>query len=117
MTFDTNPDGSTKRISCSSRTITAWLSWTGRSARKWRAWSTPRCRAPRTHNDGLQGAPAHGLAVPDGKNLWSTSKVDGYAYVYSLADLKEVGRVFVGQHPEWLTFTPDGKYGLHRRGG
>ena len=22
--------------------------------------------------------------------------------------LKEVGRVFVGQHPEWLTFTPDG---------
>ena len=34
----------------------------------------------------------------------------GYAYVYSLADLKEVGRVFVGQHPEWFTFTPDGKF-------
>jgi YVTN family beta-propeller protein len=36
--------------------------------------------------------------------------VYGYAYVLSLPDLKEVGRVFVGQHPEWLTFTPDGKY-------
>jgi YVTN family beta-propeller protein len=35
--------------------------------------------------------------------------VYGYAYVHALPDLKEVGRVFVGQHPEWLTFTPDGK--------
>jgi YVTN family beta-propeller protein len=63
-----------------------------------------------THSDGLQGAPAHGLGIPDGKHLWSTSKVNGYAYVYSLDDLKEVGRVFVGQHPEWFTFTPDGSY-------
>ena len=62
------------------------------------------------HTDGLQTAPAHGLAVtPDGKSLWSTSKVYGYAYVHSLPDLKEIGRVFVGQHPEWLTLTPDGK--------
>ena len=61
------------------------------------------------HTDGLQGAPAHGLGVPDGKHLWSTSKVNGYAYIYNLSDLKEVGRVFVGQHPEWFTFTPDGK--------
>ena len=60
--------------------------------------------------DGLQGAPAHGLAVsPDGKTLWSTSKVYSHVYIHSLPDLKEVGRVFVGQHPEWITFTPDGK--------
>ncbi len=25
------------------------------------------------------------------------------AYVHSLPDLKEIGRVFVGQHPEWVT--------------
>ena len=30
---------------------------------------------------------------------------------YNLSDLKETGRVFVGQHPEWLTFMPDGKTG------
>ena len=61
------------------------------------------------HHDGLQGAPAHGLVVaPDGKSLWSTSKVYGYAYVYALPEINEIGRVFVGQHPEWLTFTPDG---------
>ena len=63
------------------------------------------------HADGLQGAPAHGLGVsPDGKTLWSTSKVYGHAYIHSLPDLNEIGRVFVGQHPEWVTFTPDGKY-------
>jgi YVTN family beta-propeller protein len=62
-------------------------------------------------SDGLQGAPTHGLTVsPDGTRLWSTGKVYGYAYVHSLPDLKEVGRVFVGQHPEWVTFTPDGRY-------
>ena len=48
--------------------------------------------------------------TPDGKSLWSTSKVYGYAYVHSLPDLKEIGRVFVGQHPEWLTLTPDGRF-------
>ncbi|MFN8060458.1 MAG: hypothetical protein U0Q12_14990 [Vicinamibacterales bacterium] len=46
---------------------------------------------------------------PDGKTLWSTSKVYGYAYVHSLPDLREIGRVPVGQHPEWLTFSPDGR--------
>ena len=30
--------------------------------------------------------------------------------MHSLPDLEEIGRVFVGQHPEWVTFTPDGKY-------
>jgi YVTN family beta-propeller protein len=71
----------------------------------------PAIAGEHPHTDGLQGAPAHGLAVsPDGTRLWSTSKVYGYAFVHSLPDLKEVGRVFVGQHPEWVTFTPDGKY-------
>jgi YVTN family beta-propeller protein len=36
--------------------------------------------------------------------------VFSYAYVHSLPDLKEKGRVFVGQHPEWVTFTPDGRF-------
>ena len=47
--------------------------------------------------------------TPDGKQLWSTSKVYGYAYVHSLPDLKEIAKVFVGQHPEWVTFSPDGR--------
>ncbi len=62
------------------------------------------------HTQGLQGAPAHGLGVtPDGKILFATSKVYGQLYAYSLPDLKPIGSVHVGQHPEWLTFSPDGK--------
>jgi YVTN family beta-propeller protein len=110
MTFETNPDGSTKRIfvQLSDYHGVAVVDWAQRKeVLRWEHAAVPGAE---THTDGLQGAPAHGLGIPDGKHLWSTSKVNGYAYVYSLADLKEVGRVFVGQHPEWFTFTPDGKF-------
>ena len=30
--------------------------------------------------------------------------------MHELPGLREVGRVFVGQHPEWLTFSPDGRF-------
>jgi YVTN family beta-propeller protein len=30
-------------------------------------------------------------------------------YFYSLPDLKVQGEAKVGHHPDWLTFTPDGK--------
>lgn len=110
MTFEANPDGSTKRIfvQLSDYHGVAVVDWAQRKeVTRWEHATVPGAE---THTDGLQGAPAHGLGIPDGKHLWSTSKVNGYAYVYSLADLKEVGRVFVGQHPEWFTFTPDGRY-------
>jgi YVTN family beta-propeller protein len=62
------------------------------------------------HTQGLQAAPAHGLGVtPDGKILFATSKVYSQLYAYSLPDLKLIGSLNVGQHPEWLTFSPDGK--------
>lgn len=60
--------------------------------------------------DGVQGAPAHGLAItPDGRVLWSTSKWYGYVAAYSLPDLKLMKVVPVGLIPEWLTIPPDGK--------
>ena len=60
--------------------------------------------------DGVQGSPSHGIGItPDGKTLWATSKWFGYAYCYSLPDLKFLGKVDVGLGPEWLTFTPDGQ--------
>ena len=109
MTFDTNPDGSTKRIfvQVSEYNGVVVVDWaTRKEVARFEHSEVPGAEK---HTDGLQGAPAHGLGVPDGKHLWSTSKVNGYAYIYNLSDLKEVGRVFVGQHPEWFTFTPDGK--------
>jgi YVTN family beta-propeller protein len=62
------------------------------------------------HTEGLQGAPAHGLAITaDGKKLFATSKWYGQLYAYSLPDLKPLGSVHVGQHPEWITLSPDNK--------
>ncbi|HUU32900.1 MAG TPA: hypothetical protein VMW48_02490, partial [Vicinamibacterales bacterium] len=110
MTFETNPDGSTRRIfvQLSDYHGVAVVDWAQR--KEVQRFEHAAVSGAETHTDGLQGAPAHGLGIPaGGKTLWSTSKVNGYAYVYALGDLKEVGRVFVGQHPEWLTFTPDGK--------
>lgn len=57
------------------------------------------------------GAPAHGIQVsPDNKTLWVNSSVAGAVFVYSLPDLKLLGHVVVGNVPDWLTFTPDGKF-------
>jgi YVTN family beta-propeller protein len=111
MAFDTKPDGSTNRIYVQLSEFHGFAAVDFDSGKEVARIEHPPIEGEHPHTDGLQGAPAHGLAVsPDGKRLWSTSKVYGYAYVHSLPDLKEVGRVPVGQHPEWVTFTPDGRY-------
>ena len=70
----------------------------------------PEVPASERVTEGLQGAPAHGLAVtPDGKTLGVLSKMNTKVYFYSLPDLKLLGESKVGHHPDWLTFTPDGK--------
>ena len=110
MTFDTNPDGSTKRIFVQLSNFHGFVAVDFNTGQEVARLEHPAIPDVHAHKDGLQGAPAHGLGVtPDGKQLWSTSKVYGYAYVHSLPDLKEIARVPAGQHPEWLTFTPDGK--------
>lgn len=111
MAFDTHPDGSTRNIYVQLSNFHGFAVVDFASGRETARVEHPAIEGEHPHTDGLQGAPAHGLAVsPDGRQLWSTSKVYGYAYVHALPDLKEVGRVFVGQHPEWVTFTPDGRF-------
>jgi YVTN family beta-propeller protein len=68
----------------------------------------PDIPADQRHTEGLQGSPAHGIGVaPDGKTLWVNSKMNSHVYAYSLPDLTLLGGVHVGDHPDWLTFTPD----------
>jgi len=111
MAFTTKADGSTDRIVVQLSDFHGFVTVDFDSGKETARVEHPAIEGEHPHRDGLQGAPAHGLAVsPDGTRLWSTSKVYGYAYVHSLPDLKEVGRVFVGQHPEWVTFTPDGRF-------
>lgn len=109
MTFDTKPDGSTKNIFVQLSGFHGFAVVDFDSRAEVARIEHPAVPGEEAHLDGLQGAPAHGLAVsPDGKTLWSTSKVYSHVYIHSLPDLEEIGRVFVGQHPEWITFTPDG---------
>ena len=63
----------------------------------------------------------HGIAVsPDGKWLWNASKTYDAVFIYSLPDIKLVGRVHLPKlmppghdalsgSPNWITFTPDSK--------
>jgi YVTN family beta-propeller protein len=66
-------------------------------------------------------AVSHGMGVaPDGKTLWVVSRSYNCAFVYSLPDLKLMGRAHlptitppghtpISGAPNWVTFTPDGK--------
>jgi YVTN family beta-propeller protein len=110
MIFDSNPDGSTKRIfvQLSNYHGIAVVDWATRKETS--RWELPDIPGMTKETEGLQGAPAHGLAITaDKKALLATSKWYGTMYAYSLPDLKLIGSVQVGSHPEWLTLTPDGK--------
>jgi YVTN family beta-propeller protein len=111
MAFDTHGDGSTRHIYVQLSFFHGFAVVDFESRREIARFEHPAVEGVHPHHDGLQMAPAHGLAVsPDGRTVWSTSKVYGYAYIHSIPDFKEVGRVFVGQHPEWIAFTPDGRF-------
>jgi YVTN family beta-propeller protein len=54
----------------------------------------------------------HGLALtPDGKELWVTSLLDDSIYIYDLETKKFTGPLATGDGPNWIVFSPDGKYG------
>jgi YVTN family beta-propeller protein len=65
----------------------------------------PGARLPVPHT------PTHGLELsPDEKQLWVTSCATDCVYVYDTASKNLVGKVAVGSGPNWVAFTPDGKY-------
>jgi len=53
----------------------------------------------------------HGLALsPDEKELWVTSLSDSGVYVYDIASKKLSKEIATGECPNWIGFSPDGKY-------
>jgi YVTN family beta-propeller protein len=110
MAFETNPDGSTKRIFVQLSNFNGFITIDFATHQIADEIKLPELPAAERVTEGLQGAPAHGLAVtPDGKTLCVLSKMNTKIYFYSLPDLKLVGESKVGHHPDWVTLTPDGK--------
>ena len=108
--FETNPDGSTKRMFAQITNVHGFAIVDWAQKKEVGRITLPEIPAAQRNNDGIQGAPAHGLQIaPDGKTLWSTSKFNSAVYVYSMPDLKYLGEVKVGTVPDWITFTPDSK--------
>lgn len=55
--------------------------------------------------------PTHGLELsPDGKELWVTSLADNGIYVYEIESRKLSKEIPTGKCPNWVTFSPDGRY-------
>jgi YVTN family beta-propeller protein len=121
MTFETNPDGSTKRIFVQHSDLNGF-SVVDFAQRKEVARillpDEPTGYAP-THR---LASPSHGIGVaPNGKTLWVTSIPANAVFVYSLPDLEPRGYVplpaknIAGRDkpipavPNWVTFTPDSK--------
>ena len=110
MMFDTNADGSTKRIFVQLSGFNGFVPIDFATHALGTEVKLPEVPAAERVTEGLQGAPAHGLAVtPDGKTLCVLSKMNTRMYQFSLPDLKLIGETKVGHHPDWVTLTPDGK--------
>ena len=110
MAFETNPDGSTKRIFVQLSNFNGFITIDFATHQIADEIKLPELPAAERVTEGLQGSPAHGLAVTaDGKTLCVLSKMNTRIYLYSLPDLKLVSESKVGHHPDWVTLTPDGQ--------
>jgi YVTN family beta-propeller protein len=110
MAFTRNADGSTKEIIVQLSDFHGFVVVDFAQRKEVKRVTLPDPPGQEKETQGIQGAPAHGLAITkDGKTLWVTSKYYGYVAAYSLPDCKLLKVVPVGSHPEWLTIPPDGK--------
>ncbi len=122
MAFDTNPDGSTRRIFVQLSTLHGFavVDFAKRA-------EVARIKLPDQPSgfgvaEGRAGIPSHGIGVaPDGRSLWIDSTLANSVYEYSLPDLKLIGSAELpevhpanhaptGAIPDWIAFTPDSKF-------
>jgi YVTN family beta-propeller protein len=121
MAFETNPDGSTRRIFVQLSGLNGFA--VVDFAKRAEVARIPLPNEPGGFGvvEGRTGTPAHGIGVaPDGKSLWVNSTLANAVFEYSLPELNLIGYsalplVYSLGHaptsavPEWITFTPDSK--------
>ena len=110
MAFDTNPDGSTRRIYAQLSNLNGFGVVDFETRKEVRRIEYPEV-PPDQQTPGHGGNTAHGIGVtPDNRYLVGNSSFNSSVYVYTLPDLEFVGGVRVGHSPNWVTITPDSKY-------
>jgi YVTN family beta-propeller protein len=110
MAFLKNDDGSTKAIIVQLSNFHGFAVVDFASREEVKRVTLPDVPGMEKVTEGIQGSPAHGLAVSqDQEVLWVSSKWYEYVAAYSVPDFKLLKVVTVGSHPEWLTIPPDGK--------
>jgi YVTN family beta-propeller protein len=121
MAFETNPDGSTRRIFVQ---LSGFHGFAVVDFAK-RAEAVRIALPSQPGGFGIleerTGTPSHGIGVaPDNNSLWVNSTFANAVFEYSLPDLKLIGHSALplvhpfshpptGAVPEWITFTPDSK--------
>src|SRR5204863_1939650 len=110
IAFERNTDGSTRRLFVQISEFHGFAVVDFAQRKEVGRVKLPDVPPADRHTEMLQGSPSHGIGVtPDGTSLWVNSKMNSYVYGYSLPELTFLGGVHVGDHPDWLTFTPDSK--------
>lgn len=110
MTFNSNPDGSTKWIFVQLTGFNGFAVVDFATRKEIRRVQNPDL--PPGKETVPEGSdPSHGMAVtPDGKTLVVCSRLNNFLYGYSLPDLKLLGGAELGgKGAGWVTLTPDGK--------
>jgi len=111
MAFETNPDGSTKRIFVQLSNLHGFAVVDFAQRKEVARVELPNdIPADKVDKGPFNASPSHGLGVaPDQRTLWVTSRPNARVYAYSLPDLKLLGAVDLGGRPDWVTFTPDSR--------
>src|SRR5438132_1380028 len=110
MTFNWNPDGSTKWIFVQLTDLNGFAVVDFATRKEIHRINNPEL--PPGKPTVPQGSdPSHGMAVTsDGKTLVVCSRLNNHLYAYSLPDLKSLGGAELGgKGAGWVTLTPDGK--------
>ena len=110
MTFNWNPDGSTKWIFVQLSGFNGFAVVDFATRKEIRRIQNPDL-PPGKETVSAGSDPSHGMAVTaDGKTLVVCSRLNNFLYAYSLPDLKPLGGAELGgKGAGWVTLTPDGK--------
>ena len=110
MAFDTNPDGSTRRVFAQLSNFNGFGVVDFETRKEVARIEYPEV-PPDQRTLGHGGNTAHGIGVtPDNQYLIANSSLNSTVYIYSLPDLELIGGVKVGHSPNWVTMTPDSKF-------